>query len=143
MNRRNKQGFTLIEVLLVIVIIGVLSGMVITRLSGRSQEAKITRVESDLKGSISLALDLYEHDVGRYPTTDEGLSALLVDPGVSGWRGPYLKGGLSRDPWGNHYSYSLNPDDSRRYYISSAGPDGQSGTEDDISFGGINEDDLP
>lgn len=143
MQRNKDKAFTLIEILLVIVIIGVLSGMVVTRLAGRSQEAKITRAQSDMKGNLSLALDLFEHDCGRYPSNDEGLSALVVNPEVSGWKGPYVKGQLSRDPWGNHYSYGLHSEDSRRYIISSAGPDGQAGTGDDLSFGGINEDDLP
>lgn len=143
MNKKESKAFTLIEILLVIVIIGVLSGMVVTRLSGRSREAKITRAHSDMRGNLSLALDLFEHDCGRYPTNDEGLSALVVDSGISGWKGPYVKGQLSRDPWGNHYAYGLHSEDSRQYIISSAGPDGQTGTEDDLSFGGIDEDDLP
>ena len=143
MKKKRKSGFTLIEVLLVIVIIGVLSGMIIARLSGRSREAKITRAKSDMNGNLSLALDLFEHDCGRYPSNDEGLSSLVIDPDISGWRGPYVKGSLNRDPWDNHYSYSLNAEDSRRYILSSNGPDGESGTEDDLTFGGINEDDLP
>jgi len=143
MKRKEHKAFTLIEILLVIVIIGILSGMVVTRLSGRSREAKVARAQSDMKGNLSLALDLFEHDCGRYPTNDEGLSALVIDPGISGWKGPYVKGQLSRDPWGTHYMYSLHSEDSGRYIISSAGPDGQTGTGDDLSFGGIDEDDLP
>lgn len=136
MGRLPRGGFTLIEVLLVIVIIGILSGMIVTRLSGRSQEAKITRAESDMKGSLSLALDLFEQDVGHYPTNEDGLRSLVANTGgVPGWKGPYVKGGLGKDPWGNDYQYALNPNDSRRYSLSSAGPDGQQGTEDDISFG--------
>jgi len=136
MNRRQAgclPGFTLIEVLLVIVIIGVLAGVLVTRLSGRSEEARITRARSDINMALSLALDLFEQDVGRYPTADEGLQALVEDPGVPGWKGSYLKGGLKDDPWGNPYSYSLPADEGGQYRITSAGPDGQAGTGDDIT----------
>ncbi len=143
MEKKRKSGFTLIEMLLVVVIISVLTGMIVTRLSGRSREAKITRVKSDLKGSLSLALDLFEYDCGRYPSSDEGLKALVTNPGISGWKGPYVKGALSRDPWGNHYRYSLNPEDPQRYSLGSNGPDEQTGTDDDITFGEIDENDLP
>ena len=132
--RRNRAGaFTLVEILLVIVIIGVLAGMLATRLSGRSQEARITRAQADIRGHLSLALDLYEQDTGGYPTADEGLEALVTDPGTEGWRGPYLKGGLKPDPWDTAYAYSLDADDPSQYMLSSAGPDRQFGTEDDIT----------
>lgn len=127
-----SKAFTLIEMLLVIVIIGILAGMVATSLSGRSQQARITRAKADIRGNLSLALDLFEQDVGRYPTSDEGLAALVDNPGVTGWRGPYLKGGLQKDPWGNDYSYSRDPDSANHYILSSVGPDGEAGTDDDI-----------
>ena len=130
---RRGAGFTLVEILLVIVIIGVLAGMLATRLAGRSQEARITRAQADIRGHLSLALDLYEQDTGRYPTADEDLEALVEDPGTEGWRGPYLKGGLKSDPWDTSYAYSLNADDPSQYTLSSAGPDRQFGTEDDIA----------
>jgi len=125
-------GFTLIEMLLVIVIIGVLAGMVVTSLSGRSKEARITRARADIRGNLSRALDLFEQDVGRYPTSDEGLNALVTDPGITGWKGPYLKGGLMNDPWGKAYNYNLDSENSNIYILSSAGPDGQAGNDDDI-----------
>jgi general secretion pathway protein G len=137
-----RRGFTLIEVLLVIVIIGVLSGMVVTQLSGRSHEARITRANADMKGHLSLALDMFEQDTGRYPTSEEGLSALVVNPGVSGWKGPYLKAGLYKDPWDNDYRYTLDPNDPRQYRLTSLGPDGQAGTEDDVVFGLIEQGNL-
>ena len=137
-----RRGFTLIEILLVIVIIGVLSGMVITQLSGRSHEAKITRANADMKGQLSLALDLFEQDTGRYPTAEEGLAALVVNPGVSGWKGPYLRAGLYKDPWENDYRYSLDPNDPRQYRLVSSGPDGQSGSNDDLVFGPIEQSNL-
>jgi general secretion pathway protein G len=127
-----QRAFTLIEMLLVIVIIGVLAGMVVTSLSGRSKEAKVTRAKSDIRGNLSVALDLFEQDVGRYPTDDEGLKVLVTNTDISGWKGPYLKGGLVNDPWGHAYSYSLDSENTNIYVLSSAGPDGQSGNEDDI-----------
>ena len=119
--------------MLVIVIIGVLAGMIVTSLSGRSQEARITRAQADIRGNLSLALDLYEQDIGSYPNESEGLEALVMNPGAVGWRGPYLKGGLKPDPWGNPYSYSLDPDSASHYILSSAGPDKQFGNQDDIT----------
>ena len=128
-----QRAFTLIEILLVIVIIGVLTGMVATRLSGRSNEARIARAQVDIRGQLSLALDLFEQDTGRYPTEDEGLQSLVADTGIAGWKGPYVKGELKPDPWENEYVYSIDPDDIRLYRLMSAGPDGQVGTEDDIT----------
>ena len=130
--RKREKAFTLVEMLLVIVIIGVLAGTVVTSLSGRAQQAKVTRAQADIRGSLALALDLFEQDTGRYPTTDEGLMALVRDPGVQGWQGPYLKGGLKSDPWGNQYIYQLDSSQSGLYTLCSSGPDGQQGTEDDI-----------
>ncbi len=126
------KSFTLIELLLVIVIIGILAGAVVTSLSGRSHEARITRAQADIRGNLSLALDLFEQDVGRYPTSDEGLTILVNNSGILGWRGPYLKGGLQKDPWGNDYVYSLDPNSPNHYMLSCAGPDTQTGTDDDI-----------
>jgi len=129
---RGGGAFTLVEVLLVIVIIGILAGMLVARLSGRSEEARITRAKADIQGSLSLALDLFEQDVGRYPTTEEGLAVLVDDPGIEGWKGPYLKGGLKPDPWGTPYSYVNSPEELGQYVLGSAGPDRRSGTSDDI-----------
>ena len=127
-----SRAFTLVEILLVIVIIGVLAGMLVTRLSGRTQEARLVRARADISGQLSLALDLFEQDVGRYPTTEEGLSALITDPGEPGWKGPYLKTGLKPDPWDTPYVYASDTSGMGLYSLSSAGPDRQVGTEDDI-----------
>ncbi len=130
--RRRNKGFTLIEVLLVIVVIGILAGMVVTRLSGRTEEARMTRAKADISGQLSLALDLFEQDTGRYPSSEDGLNALLEDTGLVGWRGPYLKSGLKPDPWGTAYTYSFEPGGFGSYTLTSAGPDRQLGTDDDI-----------
>lgn len=130
--RRLRKAFTLVEVLLVVIIIGILAGMLVARLSGRSEEARVTRAKADMSGTLSLAVDLFEQDVGRYPSTQEGLTALVENPGATGWKGPYLKDGLKPDPWGTAYAYALNPDDPGRYTLTCAGPDRQVGTSDDI-----------
>jgi general secretion pathway protein G len=128
---RPSRAFTLIEMLLVIVIIGILAGSIAIGLSGRSEQARITRASSDLKSNLALALDLFEQDTGRYPSGADGLDALVEAPaGVDNWRGPYLRGGLKPDPWGNAYEYQEN---NGGYTIRSAGPDGQSGNKDDIT----------
>lgn len=127
-----RRGFTLIEILLVVVIIGILAGLIATRLSGRTQEARIARARADISGSLSLALDLFEQDTGRYPTSEEGLSALVTDPGITGWKGPYLKDGLKNDPWEMPYVYAFSETESNLYNLYSAGPDQQPNTADDI-----------
>ena len=128
-----RKGFTLIEVLLVIVIIGIFAGLLVTRLSGRSHEARVTRAKADIRGSLSLALDLFEQDTGRYPTASEGLQALVEDPGIGGWQGPYLKSGVKADPWGTPYSYTFSADGNGQYVLVSAGPDMQVGSDDDVT----------
>jgi general secretion pathway protein G len=127
------RAFTLIEMLLVIVIIGVLAGALVTSLAGRVETSRLTRAKADLAGELSLALDLFNQDVGRYPTTEEGLKALAENRNIAGWKGPYLKSGLKPDPWGTPYSYELSPGGSTHYVIRSAGPDGQFGNADDVA----------
>ena len=127
-----RAAFTLIEMLLVIVIIGSLAGAIVTSLSGRVETSRLTRAKADIAGELSLALDLFNQDNGRYPTTEEGLRVLMENPNLPEWKGPYLKTGLKPDPWGRPYSYELNPNDPRLYILKSAGPDGQLGSADDV-----------
>ncbi|MSR77440.1 MAG: type II secretion system protein GspG [Candidatus Omnitrophica bacterium] len=128
----NARGFTLIEILLVVIIIGILVSLVAPKLAGRSEEARVQAAKADIDGGISLALDLYEVDNGRFPTVLQDLVTKGSDS--ENWRGPYLKKGLSKDPWGNEYTYRYpgthNPSG---YDLFSKGPDKQENSEDDIA----------
>ena len=132
---RDHRGFTLIELMLVIIIIGVLVAMVAPRLAGRSQQAKEAAARADINAHLSAALDLFEMHNGRYPTTSEGLAALRTAPaGASDWKGPYLKRSVPLDPWGKPYVYRAPGQHNRDDYdLFSIGPDGVEGTADDIT----------
>jgi general secretion pathway protein G len=135
---RNGSGFTLIEILLVVVIILVLAAMVVPNFAGRGEQARLAAARADIEVNLAAALDLYELDNGRYPTTEQGLKALLVKPNSSpvpqNWNGPYLKKKrMPTDPWGQDYVYvSPGQKNTDSYDLSSLGSDGVS-SEDDIS----------
>jgi general secretion pathway protein G len=120
------RGFTLLELLVVIVIIGLLAGLVAPRYFDQvsKSNAKIARAQID---SLERALDQYRLDVGSYPTSEQGLAALNTKPqNIEKWSGPYLKKAVPPDPWGARYFYKA-PGDHGDYDLSSLGSDGQAG----------------
>jgi general secretion pathway protein G len=134
--RRGDAGFTLVEILVVITIIGLIMAIVGPRVLNYLGESKVKAAKIQIE-SFSSALDLYYLDMGRYPTTSDGLTALVQRPGnAQEWNGPYLKGGVvPNDPWGHLYVYR-SPVERSPYEIVSFGADGQeggSGTAADIS----------
>ena len=128
--RQAKRGFTLVEIMLVVVIIGILAALVIPKIAGNSERARVTAAQADINGGIKSALGQYEVDNGFYP---RALQDLLVQPAnAKNWHGPYLDK-LPQDPWGNNYIYYFPGKHSPSSYdLLSVGPDGKEGTEDDI-----------
>jgi general secretion pathway protein G len=127
--RTSRAGFTLIEMLVVLVIIGLIMGLVGPRVLNYLSDARTKAARLQIE-SFSNSLDLYYLDVGRYPTTQEGLAALVKrPPGVDVWNGPYLKGGtIPADPWRNAYVYAA-PGTHGAYDLMSYGADGREGGE--------------
>lgn len=131
MKRRN--GFTLAEIMLVVAILGILVAIVVPRFTGRTQEAKIQAARIQME-NISMALDAFEADCGRYPTTSEGLESLCQPPvGVQNWKGPYLKKAVPKDPWEDEYIYQSPGSRNKDFDLYSWGPDRREGGGDDIN----------
>jgi len=131
---KRQRGFTLIELLLVLVILGILAALVVPKFSGRTEQAREAAARSQL-AIFSTALDAFEVDNGYYPKGRNGLQDLVVQPrDAQNWKGPYLKGEIPNDPWGNAYIYECPGKHNVNHYdLTSVGPDGREGGEDDIT----------
>lgn len=132
-NVRRRSGFTLLELVVVIIVLGLLAGIVAPQIIGRLSEAKTTTARTQIE-ALSVALDNYRLDNGNYPTTDQGLVALRERPTrapvPTNWRGPYLRKAVPPDPWGRPYLYRVpgerNPS---AFDLESLGRDGKVGGE--------------
>ncbi|MGB3598605.1 MULTISPECIES: type II secretion system major pseudopilin GspG [Pseudomonas] len=137
--RAAQRGFTLIEIMVVVVILGILAAVVVPRVMDRPDQARITKAQSDIR-ALESALNLYRLDNFNYPTTEQGLNALVRLPtgqnAPRNWRtGGYLDR-LQKDPWGNDYQYQTPGRDGRQFDIYSLGADGRpGGTEANMDIG--------
>ncbi len=121
--------------MLVVIIIGVIAAIVVPRLTGRTERARLTAAKQTI-ASVSGALDAFELELGRFPTTEEGVEALVVRPPALApedeWNGPYLRE-VPRDPWNRELIYRNPPEQSVDFDLISAGRDGEEGTDDDVT----------
>lgn len=125
--RKQQRGFTLMELLAVIIIIGVLAATVGGRFLGQTESAKAGVAKTEM-GQIVQALDLFKLETGRYPAAQEGLEVLIKNPGnVPNWNGPYFKKDNIKDPWGNDYKYTNPGPNNTPFEIKSLGADGKEG----------------
>lgn len=132
--RARRHGFTMVELLLVLVILATLAAIVVPKFAGRSKQAKITAAATEI-ASIEVALDAFEVDNSFYPEGADALRQLVERPSqATNWRGPYLKKAVTNDPWGNPYVYEFpGKHNVDGYDLSSLGPDGKDGGGDDIT----------
>jgi general secretion pathway protein G len=128
--RRRARGMTLIEILVVLVLIGVVMGIVGTKFLGQGEKAKADATKIQIN-QIANSLDLFKLEIGRYPTTSEGLQALIAAPsGVPNWNGPYWRDAqVPKDPWGHDYKYASPGTHGTAYDVMSYGADGVEGGE--------------
>lgn len=133
-NQVNQRGFTLLEIMVVIVILGILASMVVPNLMGSQERANVQKAVSDIT-ALETSLSMYKMDNYNYPTTEQGLEALITETDIEPLPRRFPEDGyvkrLPNDPWGNEYQL-LNPGENGKYDVFSMGPDGEAGTEDDI-----------
>lgn len=131
MNRHGQSGFTLIEIMVVVIILGILGAVVVPNIINKPEEARVQRAKTDIQ-ALEQALDRYRMDNSAYPSTDQGLEALVVKPSGSPearrWNGPYVKK-LQKDPWDQDYQY-LSPGQNGAIDVFSLGADRAVGGED-------------
>jgi general secretion pathway protein G len=137
---RDERAFTLIELIVVVLIIGLLAALVAPKFFGKVEESRIKAAQAQIE-LFGGALDQFRLDVGRYPSTSEGLFALRVEvAGVENWRGPYMKKEIPKDPWGREFAYA-SPGEHDEYDIVSLGADNMAGGEgegrDIVSWRGL------
>lgn len=129
--RGRASGFTLIEIMVVVVIIGLLAAVIVPTVVSKVDEAKVNKAKADIQ-SLETALTMYRLDNSKYPTSDQGLTALVTqptDPSIKHWRpGGYLSR-VSKDPWGNDYQYVIPGSHGKEYDVFSLGADGAPGGE--------------
>ena len=127
--QRRERGFTLMELLAVIVIIGVLAATIGSRFLGQTEKAKVGAAKTEM-GQMVQALDLFKLENGRYPNAQEGLEALIKNPGnLPNWSGPYLRKDNIKDPWNNDYKYTVPGPNNTPFELKSLGADGKEGGE--------------
>ncbi|GAA5143359.1 type II secretion system major pseudopilin GspG [Thalassotalea piscium] len=133
-NNRKQKGFTLLEIMVVIVILGILASMVVPNLMGSQDQAREQKAVIDI-GALETALGMYRSQNYSYPTTEQGLEALVTETDIEPLPRRFPEGGyikrLPKDPWGNDYQL-LNPGEHGKMDVFSMGPDGVSDTDDDI-----------
>ncbi len=125
---RRARGFSLVEIIIVITLIGLIAAWAASKIFGQGETVKLKLAKSQIQNLVG-QLDIYKLDIGKYPTTQDGLKALLQAPaGVTNWNGPYVgKAELLKDPWNNDYVYRSPGDENRPYEILSYGADGREG----------------
>jgi general secretion pathway protein G len=140
-NMQRQQGFSLLELMVVLVILGILASMIVPNVMDSQSEGERQKVVSDIV-ALENALDMYRLQNGNYPTTEQGVEALVEEPRIDPLPRRYPEGGYIRrlpsDPWGNEYQL-LNPGQYSTIDVFSAGPDGQTGTDDDIGNWNLDE----
>ena len=125
-----RRAFTLIELMVVVVILGVLATMVVPKVMSKPEQARRTKAKVDIR-SIQTALSMFKADTGRFPTTAEGLQALVTNPGIKGYASDAYLERVPTDPWGKKYVYISPGVHSKDYDLKSLGKDGEDGGSDD------------